>query len=160
METAKQKILKLQGSIKVLKMKLSNVVKLKRSVTSEKNRANFLQTELRKTRNKLDKYLENSLKQDQDSKMSMMKALTYLQVAAVKESTKLEFTAQSKQMQRRNKKERFSGLHINDLHHFSDIMQQFSKSMGTSFMGRQQSPWQQQSMLPILHDAAWDDAAA
>ncbi len=134
METAKQKILKLQDSIEVLKMKLSDVVELKRSVTSEKNRANFLQTELRKTRNKLDKYLENSLKQDQDSKMSMMKALTYLQVAAVKESTKLEFTAQSKQMQRRNKKERFSGLHINNLHNFSDIMQQFSISMGTSFM--------------------------
>ncbi len=106
--------------------------------------------ELRATRNKLDKYLENSLKQDQDSKMSQMKALTSLQVAAVKYSNKLEFKAQSQLMQRRNKKERFSGLHINDSHNFSDIMQQFSTSMGTSFMGRQQSPWQQQSTMPMM----------
>jgi hypothetical protein len=82
--------------------------------------------------------------------MSQMKALTSLQVAAVKDSNKLEFKAQLQLMQRRNEKERFSGLHINDLHNFSNIMQQFSTTMGTSFMGRQQSPWQQQSMMPMM----------
>ena len=89
-------------------------------MTSEKNQAVSLQAELHTTRNKLDKYLENSVKQDQDSKMSQMKAVTSLQVAAVKDSNKLEFKAQSQQMQRRNEKERFSGLHINDSHNFSN----------------------------------------
>jgi hypothetical protein len=74
-------------------MKSSNVAELKRRLTLEKNRADSLQTELRTTRNKLDKYLENSLKQDQDSKMSQMKALMSLQVAAIKDSNKLEFKA-------------------------------------------------------------------
>jgi len=107
-------------------MKLSDVVELKRSVTSEKNRADSLQAELRTTSNKLDKYHENSVKKDQDSKMSQMKALMSLLVAAVKNSNKLEFKAQLQQMQRRNKKDRFSGLPINDLHNFSNIMQQFT----------------------------------
>jgi len=73
-----------------------------------------------------------------------MKALTSLQVSAVKDSNKLEFKAQSQQMQRCNEKERFAGLHINGLHNFSDIMQQYISSMGM------QSPWQQQSMMPQM----------
>jgi len=93
METAKQKIFKLQSSLEVWKMKSRDADKLKRRLTLEKNRADSLQTELRTTRNKLDKYLENSLKQDQDSKMSQMKALMSLQVAAIKDSNKLEFKA-------------------------------------------------------------------
>jgi DNA-binding ferritin-like protein (Dps family) len=92
-------------------MKSSEVAELKRrSVTSEKNHADSLQAELRTTRNKLDKYLENSVKQEQDTKMLLMKVLTSLQVAAVKDSNKLEYKAQSQQMQRRNEKERFTGL--------------------------------------------------
>jgi len=35
-------------------------------------------------------------------------------------------------------------IHINDLHIFSDIMQQYISSMGM------QSPWQQQSMMPQM----------
>ena len=62
--------------------------------------------------------------------MLHMKALTSLQVSVVKDSNKLEFKAQSQQMQRRNKKERFAGLHINDSHNFSNIMQQYGSSMG------------------------------
>ena len=56
----------------------------------------------------------------------------------------MEFKAQSQQMQQRNGKERFAGLHINDSHNFSDIMQQYRSSMGM------QSPWQQQSMMPQM----------
>ena len=80
-ETAKQKILKMQTTLKVCKTKANNVGELKTSVASEKNRADLLQAELRTTRNKLDKVLKNSNKQDRDSKMSHMKALTSLQVA-------------------------------------------------------------------------------
>ena len=81
-KTAKQKILKMQSTLEVWKMKANDVGELKRSVASEKNRANLLQAELRTPRNKkLDKVLENSNKQDRDSKMSHMKALTSLQVA-------------------------------------------------------------------------------
>ena len=135
----------MQSTLEVWKMKANDVGELKRSVASEKNRANLLQAELRTPRNKkLDKVLENSNKQDRDSKMSHMKALTSLQVSEVKDSNKLEFKAQSQQMQRRNEKERFAGLHINDLHNVSNIMQQYTSSMGM------QSPWQQQSMMPQM----------
>jgi len=103
-ETAKQKILKMQSTLEVWKMKANDVGELKRSVASEKNRADLLQAELRITRNKLDMVLGNSNKQDRDSKMSHMQALTSLQVSAVKGSNKLEFKAQSQQMQRRNEK--------------------------------------------------------
>ena len=147
-------------------MKSSEVAELKRrSVTSEKNHADSLQAELRTTRNKLDEYLENSFKQEQDTKMLLMKVLTSLQVAAVKDSNKLEYKAQSQQMQQRNEKERFTGLQINDKHNFSNIMQQFSAYMGTSSMGHQQAPWQQQSIVNDADDAAgttqlYDAAAA
>jgi len=125
----------MQSTLEVWKMKANDVGELKRSVASEKNRADLLQAELRITRNKLDMVLGNSNKQDRDSKMSHMQALTSLQVSAVKGSNKLEFKAQSQQMQRRNEKKRFAGLHINDSHNFSDIMQQYRSSMGM------QSPW-------------------
>jgi len=134
----------MQSTLEVWKMKAKDVGELKRSLALEKNRADLLQAELCTTRNKLDKVLENSNKQEQDSKMSHMKALTSLQVSAVKDSNKLEFKAQSQQMQRRNEKERFAGLHINDSHNFSDIMQQYRSSMGM------QSPWRQQSMMPQM----------
>jgi hypothetical protein len=129
METAKQKILKLQSSIKVWKMKSSEVAELKRSVASEKNRADSLQAKLRATRNKLDNHLENSIKQDQDSKLSQMKALTSLHVVAIKDSNKLELKAQSQQMQWQNDKERFAGIQLSDSHNFADIYQQFRASV-------------------------------
>jgi hypothetical protein len=65
-----QKIFKLQSTLEVWKMKANNVSELKRSVALEKSRADFLQEELRTTRNKLDEILEKSIKHDQESKMS------------------------------------------------------------------------------------------
>ncbi len=70
METAKQKILMMQTTLEVWKMKANNVGELKTSVASEKNWADLLQAELRTTRNKLDKVLKNSNKQDRDSKIA------------------------------------------------------------------------------------------
>jgi hypothetical protein len=65
-----QKILKLQSTLEVWKMKANDVSELKRSVALEKSRADFLQEELRTTRNKLDEILEKSIKHDRESKMS------------------------------------------------------------------------------------------
>ena len=54
----------MQSTLEVWKMKANDVGELKRSVVSEENWANLLQAELRTPRNKLDKVLENSNKQD------------------------------------------------------------------------------------------------